>query len=41
MQAPGKAKDNMCKYYDQHHQLQSDYEEGDEVLQNVKNTWMV
>jgi hypothetical protein len=37
MQALEKTKDNMAKYYDQHHQPQPDHEEGDEVLLNVKN----
>jgi hypothetical protein len=37
MQALKKTKDNMSKYYDQHHQLQPGYQEGDEVLLNAKN----
>jgi hypothetical protein len=32
-----KTKDNMSKYYDQHHQPQPSYEEGDEVLLYAKN----
>jgi hypothetical protein len=36
-QALKKTKDNMSKYYDQHHQPQFDYQEGDDVLLNVKN----
>jgi hypothetical protein len=32
-----KTKENMRKYYDQHHQPQPSYEEGDEVLLNAKN----
>jgi hypothetical protein len=36
-QALEKTKDNMGKYYDQHHQPQPQYEEGDEVLLNAKN----
>jgi hypothetical protein len=37
MQALEKAKDNMSKYYNQHHHPQPDYEEEDEVLLNAKN----
>jgi hypothetical protein len=37
MQAPEKITDNMSKYYDQHHEPQPDYKEGDEVLLNAKN----
>jgi hypothetical protein len=37
MQALEKTQDNMSKYYDQHHQPQPDYQEGDKVLLNVKN----
>jgi hypothetical protein len=37
MQALEKIKDNMYKYYDKHHQPQPTYEEGDEVILNVKN----
>jgi hypothetical protein len=37
MQALEKTKDNMSKYYDQHHQPQLDYKEGDKVLFNAKN----
>jgi hypothetical protein len=37
MQALEKTKNNMSKYYDQHHQLQHNYKEGDEVLLNAKN----
>jgi hypothetical protein len=37
MQALEKTKDNRSKYYDQHHQPQPSYEEGDEVLLNAKN----
>jgi hypothetical protein len=40
-QALEKPKDNMSKYYDQHHQPQPEYEKGDEVLQNMKNIQMV
>jgi hypothetical protein len=36
-QALDKTKDNMSKYYDQQHQPQPSYEEGDEVLLNAKN----
>jgi hypothetical protein len=36
-QALEKTKDNMSEYYDQYHQPQPKYEEGDEVLLNVKN----
>jgi hypothetical protein len=32
-----KTKDNISKYYDQYHQPQPEYEEGDEVLLNAKN----
>jgi hypothetical protein len=31
MQALEKIKDSMSKYYNQHHQPQPDYKEGDEV----------
>jgi hypothetical protein len=41
MQALEKTKDNMSKYYDQYHQPQPEYEEGDEVLLNAKNMRMV
>jgi hypothetical protein len=37
MQALEKTKDNMSKYYNQHHQPQPEYELGDEVLLNTKN----
>jgi hypothetical protein len=36
-QALEKTKDDMSKYYDQHHQPQPEYQEGDEVLLNEKN----
>jgi hypothetical protein len=41
MQAVEKTTDNMSKYYDQHHQPQPEYEEGDEVLLNGKNIMTV
>jgi hypothetical protein len=31
----------MSKYYDQHHQPQPDYKEGDELLLNAKSIQMV
>jgi hypothetical protein len=37
MQALEKTKDNMSKYYEQHHLLQPDYEVGDELILNAKN----
>jgi hypothetical protein len=37
MQALEKTKDNMSKYYDQHHQPQPEYQVGDEVLLNARN----
>jgi hypothetical protein len=37
MEALEKTKDNMSKYYDQHHQPQPSYKKGDEVLLNAKN----
>jgi hypothetical protein len=37
MQALKKTKNNMSKYYDQHHQPQPEYLEGDEVLLNAKD----
>jgi hypothetical protein len=36
-----KTKDNMSKYYDQHHQVAPEYQVGDEVLLNAKNIRMV
>jgi hypothetical protein len=41
MQALKKTKDNMSKYYDQHHQPQPEYKEGNEVLLNAKNNQTV
>jgi hypothetical protein len=41
MQALEKTKDNISKCYDQHHQPQPEYKEGDEVLLNTKNIWTV
>jgi hypothetical protein len=32
-----RTQNNMSKYYNQHHQPQPDYKEGDEVVLNVKN----
>jgi hypothetical protein len=32
-----RTKDNMGKYYDHHYQPQPKYQEGVEVLQNIKN----
>jgi hypothetical protein len=37
IQALEKTKDDMSKYYDQHHQPQPEYEEGDKVLLDAKN----
>jgi hypothetical protein len=36
-QALERTKDNMSKHYDQRHLPQPDYQEGDELLLNVKN----
>jgi hypothetical protein len=36
-QALQKTKDNMSKYYDQHHREAPEYQVGDEVLLNAKN----